>query len=272
MREQWFTFPKIDPVALSLGPLEIRWYALAYLAGIISAMLVMNREAKRPDTVFSVDDIARLTNNCVFGIIVGGRLGYVLFYNADFYLSAPLEIFKVWQGGMSFHGGFLGVVIATILTVRKTKIPLFSIADLLACVAPIGLFFGRIANFINGELYGRVTEHPIGMVFPNGGVMPRHPSQLYEAFLEGFLIFVILNGLRIFKPSLSPGILTGLFFLLYGSGRIIAEFAREPDAHIGFINIFGFSQFTTGQLLSVPIILVGFILLYGRHAKKSDKK
>ena len=192
MNKQWFTFPDIDPIAVNLGPLEIRWYALAYLAGIVITLLLMNREARKSETPFVVDDIARLANNCVLGIIIGGRLGFVLFYNAEYYLSAPLEIFKVWNGGMSFHGGFLGVITATIITARKTKIPLFAVGDLLACLAPIGLFFGRIANFINGELFGRITDHPIGMVFPNGGPLPRHPSQLYEAFLEGFLIFIIL--------------------------------------------------------------------------------
>ena len=268
MNKQWFTFPDIDPIALNLGPLEIRWYALAYLAGILIAMLLMNQEAKKSQTPFVVDDIARLTNNCVLGIIIGGRLGFVLFYNAEYYLSAPLEIFKVWNGGMSFHGGFLGVITATIVTFRKTKIALFAVGDLLACVAPIGLFFGRIANFINGELFGRITEHPIGMVFPNGGPLPRHPSQLYEAFLEGFLIFIILNWLRFKKPNLPAGILTGLFFISYGIGRILAEFAREPDAHIGFISTIGEIQITTGQLLSAPVLLTGIILI---HLRLKDK-
>ena len=272
MNKQWVTFPDIDPVAIHLGPLEIRWYALAYLAGIIIAMMLMNREARKSETPFAVDDIARLTNNCVLGIIIGGRLGFVLFYNAEYYLSAPLEIFKVWNGGMSFHGGLLGVIAATILTVRKTKIPVFAISDLLACVAPIGLFFGRIANFINGELYGRITEHPIGMVFPNGGPLPRHPSQLYEAFLEGFLIFIIINGLRFLKPNLPAGLLTGLFFILYGTGRILAEFTREPDAHIGFITTIANIQITTGQALSAPILLTGVFLIYLSLKHKTNLK
>ena len=262
MNKQWFTFPDIDPIAVNLGPLEIRWYALAYLAGIVITMLLMNREARKSQTPFVVDDIARLTNNCVLGIIIGGRLGFVLFYNAEYYLSAPLEIFKVWNGGMSFHGGFLGVITATIITARKTKIPLFAVGDLLACLAPIGLFFGRIANFINGELFGRITDQPIGMVFPNGGPLPRHPSQLYEAFLEGFLIFIILNWLRFKKPNLPAGILTGIFFISYGIGRILAEFTREPDAHIGFIGTIGEIQITIGQILSAPVLLTGVILIY----------
>ena len=272
MNKQWFTFPDIDEVAIYLGPLKIYWYALAYLAGIIIAMMLMNREAKKSETPFVVDDIARLTNNCVLGIIIGGRLGFVLFYNAEYYLSAPLEIFKFWNGGMSFHGGFLGVIAATMLTVRKTRIPFFAISDLLVCVAPIGLFFGRIANFINGELFGRITEHPIGMVFPNGGPLPRHPSQLYEAFLEGFLIFIILNGLRFLKLNLPAGFLTGLFFILYGTGRILAEFTREPNAHIGFITTIGNIQITIGQALSAPILLTGVILLYLSLKHKSNLK
>ena len=270
MNKQWFTFPEIDPVVIHLGPLEIRWYALAYLAGIIIAMMLMNREARKSEAAFAVDDIARLTNNCVLGIIIGGRLGFVLFYNAEYYLSAPLEIFKVWNGGMSFHGGLLGVIAATMLTVRKTRIPFFAISDLLVCAAPIGLFFGRIANFINGELFGRITAHPVGIVFPDGGPQPRHPSQLYEAFLEGFLIFIILNGLRFLKPHLPAGFLTGLFFILYGTGRILAEFTREPDAHIGFITTIGNIQITTGQALSAPILLTGVFLNYLSLKHKSN--
>ncbi len=272
MNKQWFTFPDIDPTAINLGPLEIKWYALSYLAGIIFAMLLMNREARKSQTPFEVDDITRLTNNCVLGIIIGGRLGFILFYNAEYYLSAPQEIFKVWKGGMSFHGGFIGVITATILTVRKTKIPFFAIGDLLVCAAPLGLFFGRIANFINGELFGRITEHPIGIVFPYGGPLPRHPSQLYEAFLEGLLIFIILNVLRFLKPNLPAGFLTGLFFILYGIGRILAEFTREPDAHIGFISTIGKIQITTGQALSVPILLSGVILIYLCLKHKFDLK
>ena len=272
MTNQWFTFPNIEPVAISLGPLEIRWYALAYLAGIIIAMLLLNREAKKSHNPFSVDDIARLTNGCIIGIIVGGRLGFVVFYNLEYYLSAPIEMLKVWNGGMSFHGGLLGVITATLLTVRKTKVPLFSITDLLACFAPIGLFFGRIANFINGELYGRITQHPIGIIFRDGGPLPRHPSQLYEAFFEGLLIFIVLNGLKFLRPALPAGLLTGLFLILYGAGRIIAEFAREPDAHIGFISTVASVQITAGQLLSVPILLIGFILVQLSLQHKLDNK
>ncbi|MGB0584897.1 MAG: prolipoprotein diacylglyceryl transferase [Candidatus Puniceispirillaceae bacterium] len=252
----------MDPVAINLGPLEIRWYALAYLAGIIIAMMLMNREARKSETPFAVDDIARLTNNCVLGIIIGGRLGFVLFYNAEYYLSAPLEIFKVWNGGMSFHGGLLGVIAATILTVRKTKIPVFAISDLLACVSPIGLFFGRIANFINGELFGRITEHPIGMVFPNGGPLPRHPSQLYEASLEGLLLGVIMLMLWRRGWLHQHGRVTGVLLAGYGVARSMIEFVREPDAQIGLL----LDSVSMGQLLSVPMIIFGAYLIMRRPA------
>ncbi len=270
MSEQWLTFPIISEIALEIGPLSIRWYSLAYLAGILIAMLLVNHEAKKDCTSFKTEDVTKLTNNCVIGIIIGGRLGYVLFYNLDFYLSSPLEIFKIWNGGMSFHGGFAGVIVATFITVRKTDIPIFHLADLLACFAPIGIFFGRIANFINGELYGRVTNYPIGMIFPKGGPLPRHPSQLYEALLEGLLLFVILNLLRIFIRSLPAGFLSGLFFLLYGLARIAVEFFREPDQIIGFISSVGKTGITMGQILSVPLIIIGCILIYLSSKHKFD--
>ena len=272
MTEQWFTFPIINEIAIEIGPIAIRWYALAYLAGIFTTMLLMNREAKKVSSAFEPEDITRLTNFCVIGIIIGGRLGFVLFYNFDFYISNPIEIFKVWNGGMSFHGGLLGVIIATILTVRKTKIPIFQLSDLLACLAPIGLFLGRIANFINGELYGRITNHPVGIIFPKGGPLPRHPSQLYEAVLEGLLLFLILNGVRILNPKLPNGLITGMFFLLYGLSRIIVEFVREPDTHIGFLGSIGTIQITTGQLLTAPMILIGGILIYFSFKRNFDSR
>ncbi len=262
MTQQWLTYPIIDEVAIEIGPLAIRWYAIAYLAGIIIAMLLMNHEARKEHTSFSTEDVAKLTNNCVLGILVGGRLGFVLCYNLDFYLSSPLEILKIWNGGMSFHGGFAGVIIATFVTVRKTNIPIFHLSDHLACVAPIGLFFGRIANFINGELYGRITNYPIGIIFPHGGPLPRHPSQLYEAFLEGLLLFVILNALKIFVRKIPLGLLTGLFFLIYGVSRVAVEFVREPDNNIGFIGSLGMIEITMGQLLSFPLIIIGSVLAY----------
>ena len=270
MTQQWLTFPIIDEIAFEFGPLAIRWYAIAYLVGILFAMILMNREAKKDSTSFKTEDVAKLTNNCVIGIIIGGRLGFVLFYNLDFYLSSPLEILKVWNGGMSFHGGFTGVIIATYITIRKTNIPIFHVSDLLACFAPIGLFFGRIANFINGELYGRVTHHPIGIIFPDGGPLPRHPSQLYEALLEGLLLFVILNTVRITIKKVPAGLLTGLFFLLYGLARLAIEFVREPDKSAGFIGNVMTIKFTMGQALSFPLIIIGCILIYLSSKRKFD--
>src|SRR3546814_719649 len=191
------------------------------------------------------------------GIVLGGRLGYVLFYNLDMYLADPLQIFVIWRGGMSFHGGLLGVVSATWLFARQRGLPILALGDLIACAAPIGLFFGRIANFINGELYGRPTDLPWAMVFPNGGPMPRHPSQLYEAFLEGVFLFVLLTILA-HRPGIyrSPGLLTGIFLTGYGFARFFVEFAREPDAQLGLV----LGPYSLGQVLTVPLILLGVYL------------
>ena len=269
-------FPTIDPIAVEIGPFAIRWYALAYIAGLILGWRYMLRltddlprhtveiadENGKPQKVeepvvsrLAVDDFLVWAT---IGVVLGGRLGYVLFYKPGFYLENPLNILTVWQGGMSFHGGLLGVCIATILFCRKRGIPLFRFADLLGCAAPIGLFFGRIANFINGELFGRAGDVPWAMVFPHGGPDPRHPSQLYEATLEGLVLFVLLAVLwRNQSLRDRPGMMAGIFFIGYGIARIIAEFFREPDAHLGFL----FQGATMGQLLSVPMIAFGLWLI-----------
>ena len=193
------------------------------------------------------------------GIILGGRLGYVFFYSPSFFFQNPMEIFMIWRGGMSFHGGFLGVIVAAFVFASRNNIQTLYLADILACVAPIGLFFGRIANFINSELYGRVTDAPWGIIFPNGGPLPRHPSQLYEAFLEGLILFIILTTTNYTtKARFFPGTLLGLFFLGYGIFRSFVELFREPDSHIGFI----FNNITMGQILSVPMIFIGILFLY----------
>ncbi|NQZ13360.1 MAG: prolipoprotein diacylglyceryl transferase [Alphaproteobacteria bacterium] len=248
-------FPNIDPVALSIGPIDIRWYALAYLAGFLLgwkyALYLTGLSANnRPNR----DDIDNFIPFTVLGVILGGRLGYVLFYQFETYLSDPLSIFMVWQGGMSFHGGVLGVITAIIGYGLYQKIHLLRLSDIVCAVVPIGLFLGRIANFINGELFGRVTDKPWGFVFPYGGPEPRHPSQLYEAFLEGLLLLGILAVL-IHKPlvRVRPGIVTGVFLMGYALSRFIVEFAREPDAHLGFI----IGQVSMGQLLSLPMFLFG---------------
>ncbi len=251
------TFPNIDPVAIALGPVQIRWYALAYLAGILLGWFYALRvaawdEAKgaRPNRA-DIDDFLPFA---VLGVILGGRLGYVLFYQPGYYLSNLSEIMQVWHGGMSFHGGALGVIIALIIYSLVKGIPMFRLGDLMALCCTIGLFFGRIANFINGELFGRVTDAPVGMVFPDGGPQPRHPSQLYEAALEGALLFVVLSLLmRNDWVRNRPGIVGGSFLIGYGFSRMFVELFREPDAYLGFLT-FGM---TMGQWLCVPMILVG---------------
>lgn len=253
-------FPEIDPVAFQWGWLIIRWYSLAYIFGLLGAWglaRVMSRKCGSQWTVLKIDDFLLWAT---VGIILGGRLGYVFFYNLSYYLEYPAQILAVWQGGMSFHGGLIGVIVAAVLFARKKEIPLFSMSDILVCVAPIGLFLGRVANFINGELFGRVTQSvPWAIVFPEGGDMPRHPSQLYEALTEGLLLFLILNALWWFVPKYREraGFLTGLFFILYAVFRFALEFFREPDAHLGFI----FENLTMGQILCVPMFLLGLLIV-----------
>ena len=265
-------FPQIDPVALAIGPIQIRWYALAYIAGILLGWICIKRvvklypDAQRP-TKDQIDDFMTWA---ILGIILGGRLGYILFYNFAQYLSDPVKIFYVWEGGMAFHGGFLGVVIATILFSLKNKLNMFRLGDVLACVAPIGLFFGRVANFINGELFGRVTDAPWGVVFPHAGPEPRHPSQLYEAGLEGFVLFVVMMVcVRSKYLRARAGMLSVIFILGYAISRVIVELFRQPDAHIGFV----FGDVTMGQILSAGMI-VGAVILFVvsmKAYKKTDE-
>jgi phosphatidylglycerol:prolipoprotein diacylglycerol transferase len=256
-------FPQIDPVALDLGVLQIRWYALAYIAGIVLGWRWAIRVAARPPVVAGpvFDDFVVWAT---LAIVLGGRLGYVIFYKPLHFLENPLEIPQLWQGGMSFHGGLLGVVLAILLFARQRRLPLLVFGDVIACVAPIGLFFGRIANFVNGELWGRVTDHPLGMVFPHGGPLPRHPSQLYQAGLEGLLLFALLALLAARGARARPGQLVGVFLIGYGVARVIGELFREPDAHLGFL----VGGATMGQLLSLPMILAGiaFLLIARRRA------
>jgi len=198
-------------------------------------------------------------NNAIFGVIIGGRLGYVFLYNYSYYSEHFLEIFYIWKGGMSFHGGLLGVIIAQIITSKKFKVHFFIITDITSITVPFGFMLGRIANFINGELYGRVTDHPLGIIFPNGGSLPRHPSQLYEALFEGFILLLVLNILFYFSHlKLKPGIITGIFIFLYGFFRFLIEFAREPDPQIGLL-IF---NLTLGQFLCFLMIVIGIVTIY----------
>ena len=251
-------FPNINPIAVDLGLLQIRWYSIAYVAGILFSWFFILKIVKIKRINIDNQIISELISNCIIGIIIGGRLGYVTFYNYDYFSDNLIEIFKVWNGGMSFHGGLIGVAIAVIYTSKASKIPMMQLADLVAIVSPVGIFFGRIANFINGELYGRITSHPFGIVFPNGGDIPRHPSQLYEAFFEGFLLFLILLLLLQFNKIVKfNGILTGCFISLYGFFRFFIEFFREPDNHIGLLYL----DLSLGQLLCLPMLLIGLCFI-----------
>ena len=255
-------FPVIDPVLISVGPFAIRWYALAYIVGILLGWLYARRLIRNerlwggpaPMTVTDFDDFVLWVT---LGIILGGRIGYVLFYNFPHFIANPSEIFAVWHGGMSFHGGFLGCVVAVIGFALRRKIPILPLGDLTCAVAPIGLLLGRLANFINSELWGRVTDVPWGIVFPNGGSLPRHPSQLYEGALEGLALLVLLYVFMRMGALKRPGVILGSFALFYGLARSFCEFFREPDAQLGFL----WGGTTMGMLLSVPLMLAGIALI-----------
>lgn len=258
-------FPNISPVVFEVGGFAIRWYSLAYMAGILLGWWVIAREnLRKPLTNLSKSALDDIVVWAVAGIVLGGRLGYVLFYKPEHYFAHPLEILRVWEGGMSFHGGLLGTIIAFCLFCHKYKISFLALMDLLSCAAPIGLFFGRIANFINGELFGRVTDAPIGMIFPNGGDLPRHPSQLYEATLEGLALFIIMMWL-LKKTSARDkvGYLSGIFLIGYSLARIICEYFRDPDSFIGFL----YGGTTMGQILSLPMLAVGIYLILRKKEK-----
>ncbi len=255
-----------DPIAFEIGPLVIRWYALAYLCGILIGWRYAIFAARKLCPVITKEILDDLLFWATLGIVLGGRLGYVFFYKPFYYLDHPLQALALWQGGMSFHGGFLGVMAATLYCARKHKIRFWSLMDMAALVTPIGLFLGRIANFINGELFGRVTDSAFGMIFPHGGPFLRHPSQLYEAALEGILLFLILNYFAWRRNALNkPQIMSGIFALGYGLSRFIVEFAREPDAHLGFL----WAGLSMGQLLSLPLIAVGLYLINDASRKNT---
>ena len=245
------TFPQIDPVIFQIGPLAVRWYGLMYLLGFVAAYMLIRHLVRLRNLALDKDGVSDLLFYAVLGVVLGGRLGYVLFYNPMQYLSRPLDIFAIWQGGMSFHGGLLGVVIASLIFCRRRKLTILLTGDILVTSAPIGLGLGRLGNFINGELWGRVTDHPWGMVFPGGGALPRHPSQLYEAFFEGLVLFVILYLLH--RRKVTAGIPFFSFFIGYGLFRFLIEFVRQPDAHLGFL----WGGATMGQLLSLPMVVFG---------------
>ncbi len=258
-------FPAIDPTIIEFGPIAIRWYALAYIVGIVLGWRLLLRLVALPKPVATKPQVDDFVTWATLGIVLGGRLGYVLFYRPGYFLFNPLEIFAVWGGGMSFHGGALGVIIATWLYARQQKMDLLGFGDRLATVVPIGLFLGRLANFINGELWGRVSDVPWAMVFPTGGPLPRHPSQLYQAAMEGLVLFVVLQWL-VRQPALRErrGLLTGVFIAGYGLARIVGEFFRQPDAHLGFL----FAGATMGQVLSLPMLVVGGWLVWRSRAAR----
>lgn len=248
-------YQSLDPVAFSLGPLSVRWYGIAYVVGFICAALILYRVARRWKVRVDVDALLTVMVSVIVGVIVGARLGYVLFYGDGYYLSHPLEILAFNKGGMSFHGGLIGALLSGIVAARITKIPYLTLADLGCIAAPVGLFFGRCANFVNGELWGAPTDAAWGVVFGGAaGMMPRHPSQLYEALLEGVVIFIVLYALSRREPPRPRGTFLGLFLMMYGTFRFLVEFVREPDVQLGYL--WG-GWLTMGQLLSLPLIIVG---------------
>jgi len=251
-----FEYPQIDPVLISLGPLKIHWYGMMYLLGFLGAWLLGSWRAKSR-VVWSRDDVSDMVLYGAIGAVFGGRIGYILFYKFDWYLHNPMDVLRVWEGGMSFHGGLLGVLVAIWLFARKTDRRFFQVTDFAAPLVPVGLFFGRIGNFINQELWGRVTDGSWGVVFPLAGPEPRHASQLYEAALEGLVLFTVL-WIYSSKPR-ELGRVSGMFLVLYSIFRFVAEFARQPDAHLGFIAL---EWMTMGQLLSVPMLLAGLGIMY----------
>lgn len=255
-------YPKIDPEIVRIGPFAVRWYGIMYLISFASSYLLVRYQIKKKRLPLGKDFVSSLYSYLILGLLAGARLGYVLFYDLSSYLRHPLEIFAVWHGGMSFHGGLLGSVIAGLLFCKKSGADFWQLSDLVSVTAPIGLGLGRLANFINGELYGRVSDVPWAMVFPSGGPLPRHPSQLYELFLEGILLFNVLWFLK--DREYKSGVTTALFFVMYGLFRFLAEFFREPDVQLGFI----IGPLTMGQSLSAAMLAMGLLILFLRRANR----
>ena len=261
-------YPNIDPVFLRLGPIQLRWYGLMYMLSFIIGFFVLKSYAKYRKMNMTTDDLYDLLFYLILGVMIGGRLGYVLFYDLGSYIREPLSIFAIWQGGMSFHGGFIGMILAAIWIARKKRWNFWEIADLGSAVAPIGLGLGRIGNFINGELFGRPTTVAWAMIFPEGGPMPRHPSQLYEALFEGLVLFLILRWL--YRKNFYPGTVFWALVAFYGLFRFLVEFVREPDAQIGL----DLGPFTRGQLLSFPMLLIGAVMMitYARRDRPAKAR
>lgn len=250
------TYPNIDPVAISLGPLQVHWYGLMYIFGIGAAWIMARRRAREPGFPWTASQIEDLIFYCAIGLMLGGRLGYIVFYNFSAFLHDPGMIFRVWEGGMSFHGGMLGAFAGMWVFAHSVGARFFEVTDFIAPYVPLGLFTGRIGNFINGELWGKPSDVPWAMVFPNGGPEPRHPSQLYEAMLEGIVLFILLQLYRRLNPPHTA--VSGMFLLLYGFFRFGVEFVRLPDAHIGYL---AFGWLTMGMVLTLPMIVAGLLIL-----------
>ena len=260
MTEQFLQFPVIDPIIFSIGPGALRWYGMMYLVGFLGAMLIANKAADNSNGVWTRNEVSDLLFYGFLGVILGGRIGYVFFYQFDYFLAEPLYLFKIWTGGMSFHGGLLGVITAIFLFAKSRNKSFLQVGDFVAPLVPIGLGMGRLGNFINAELWGRQTDVPWAMVFPTDSLqVPRHPSQLYEFFLEGVVLFVILYFVS--RKPRSLGLASGTFLIGYGVFRTIVEFFREPDAHLGLY----FSFISKGQILSIPMILGGILIIYLGH-------
>lgn len=254
-------YPTIDPTIVKIGPIQIRWYGVMYILAFLASYFLVKYQIRKKRLPIDINTVNDLFLFLVIGLIIGARLGYVIFYNLPFYLAHPLKLFAVWEGGMSFHGGLIGIILCALIFSKKRKVNFWLMADLISVTAPIGLGLGRLGNFINAELYGRVTNLPWGMIFPSAGVLPRHPSQLYELFLEGILLFGILWWIKDFP--FKKGTLFCLFLLLYSIFRFFIEFFREPDPQLGFIVSF----ITMGQILSIFMFILSLVLLHFRPKK-----
>ncbi|WP_440876478.1 prolipoprotein diacylglyceryl transferase [Thalassotalea sp. PLHSN55] len=266
MTDTFIQFPQIDPIIFSIGPIALRWYGMMYLIGFVAAIFIANKEADKSNGLWTRDQVSDLLFYSFLGVILGGRVGYVFFYQFDYFIAEPLYLFKIWEGGMSFHGGLLGVITAIFIFARKTNKHFLAVGDFVAPLVPIGLGMGRIGNFINAELWGRETDVPWAMVFPTDSLqVPRHPSQLYEFFLEGLVLFAILYALTR-KPRML-GLASGVFLMGYGGFRMIVELFREPDSHLGFY----FDFISMGQILSLPMVLGGIALMYWGYVAQSSQ-
>ncbi|XEI33348.1 prolipoprotein diacylglyceryl transferase [Aeromonas veronii] len=257
----YWVFSQIDPVAFSLGPLSVRWYGLMYLFGFAFAMWLAGRRADAPNSGWTRNEVSDLLFYGFLGVILGGRVGYVLFYNFDMFLADPTYLFKIWTGGMSFHGGLIGVITAMIWFAHKTKRHFFTVADFVAPLIPFGLGVGRIGNFLNGELWGRITDVPWAIIFPEAGPEPRHPSQLYQFALEGVVLFIILN--LFWRKNPPRGAISGMFLLFYGLFRFLVEFVRQPDSQLGLY----FQEISMGQILSTPMIIAGALMIWAAYQR-----